>query len=108
MTNYNDGNWHGWNGGEYPVHRETEVEVIRFNGARHKGLACSFDWQDRGHLSSIVAFRVIREHRVPREWWTIYAGAIFDTKEAAQRYAKHLVTSGEGPEVIHVREVLDK
>ena len=28
MTNYNDGRWHGWNGGECPVHPETVVVVV--------------------------------------------------------------------------------
>ena len=26
--NYNDGRWHGWNGGECPVHPETVVVVV--------------------------------------------------------------------------------
>ena len=30
MTSYNDGKWHGWNGGECPVHPETEVEFVGF------------------------------------------------------------------------------
>lgn len=27
MTNYNDGKWHGWNGGKCPVHPESIVQV---------------------------------------------------------------------------------
>ena len=27
MTDYNDGKWHGWNGGECPVHPESELKV---------------------------------------------------------------------------------
>ena len=29
MTNtYNDGKWHGWNGGECPVHPKTVVDYL--------------------------------------------------------------------------------
>ena len=26
-VDYNDGNWHGWNGGECPVHPDSEIAV---------------------------------------------------------------------------------
>ena len=28
MTNYNDGKWHGWNGGECPVHPKSMVDAV--------------------------------------------------------------------------------
>jgi transposase len=28
MIDYNDGKWHGWNGGECPVHPESVVEYV--------------------------------------------------------------------------------
>ena len=28
MTGYNDGKWHGWNGGECPVHPKSRVQGL--------------------------------------------------------------------------------
>jgi len=75
MTDYNDGEWHGWNGGECPVHPGTIVEVA-FKGPRDslEGAARGVEW---GFLSDlpgrdlVVALRVLKEHRdppKPREW----------------------------------------
>lgn len=33
MTNYMDGNWHDWHGGECPVPGDVEVEVVYDSGA---------------------------------------------------------------------------
>ena len=75
MTNYNDGKWHGWNGGECPVHPKSRIQVVRGN---HEGAhsvtwpANEFhqcNWTDVGKSHSIIAFRVVKEHREPREWW---------------------------------------
>ena len=71
MTNYNDGKWHGWNGGECPVHPKSKVNTFFI----HNGLvpstqgdgtisdACRQDW------SCVIAFRVVKEYREPRERW---------------------------------------
>ena len=67
MVNYNDGKWHGWNGGECPVHPETVVEV-QYN-RRETHTAKKFVWSHSLSNADIVAFRVIKEHREPREWW---------------------------------------
>ena len=76
MTNYNDGKWHGWNGGECPVHPKTVVEGYWRNGITTSacpsvyntgvagGLNFSWDGETRLHL-----FRVIKEHKEPREFW---------------------------------------
>ena len=68
MTNYNYGKWHGWNGGECPVHPKTVVEVLfgDGSGAGEKENASSFGWM----VHPIpVAFRVVKEHKEPREFW---------------------------------------
>lgn len=64
-TNYNDGKWHGWNGGECPVHPETVVKGFMSYPCHFTGQAGFMDW------SHIKQFRVIKEHREPREWWLI-------------------------------------
>jgi len=63
MTNYNDGRWWGWNGGECPVHPQSEVEIWDATSKQNLVIpAEAVHWPFRG------AFRVIREHREPREW----------------------------------------
>lgn len=77
MTDFNDGKWHGWNGGECPVHPMSEVE-LRFSDPYHHWLdrgreAGFFSWShrtdDQPNGGNIVAFRVVKEHREPREIW---------------------------------------
>ena len=64
MTNYNDGKIHGWNGGKCPVHPNTIVEGREWTGARWDAAAVYNDWKSfRG------AFRVIKEHKEPREFY---------------------------------------
>lgn len=71
MTNYNDGKWHGWNGGECPVHPNTKVDVVYLDPAYvikaakvRSDTASNFSWKDED--APIVAFRVIREYEEPR------------------------------------------
>lgn len=66
MADYNDGSWHGWNGGECPVHPETMVEVALENGIA-SGRATGWDWDSES--DPIVAFRVVKEHQEPREFY---------------------------------------
>lgn len=67
MTNYNDGNWHGWNGGECPVHPDTVVEYQCY--ARGVVKASGLAWEHDGTECDIIAFRVTKEHKEPREFW---------------------------------------
>jgi hypothetical protein len=66
MTDYNDGKWHGWNGGECPVDPEALVDVVSINyvgsperDASNYALAADHCWvhDDDG---DIIAFRVIK------------------------------------------------
>lgn len=106
MTNYNDGSWHGWNGGECPVHPRSVVEIVyQDDGAyrNNEAIVSHCDW-GKGCSSPIVAFRVIYEHKVPREFW-LCGYTICTKKESADRVnmEKH-----DGlMEIIHVREVLE-
>ena len=73
MTDYNDGKWHGWNGGECPVHPKSVVQIQTvvgvLNGANQSDLAAGGRcWERNIGDASIVAFRVIKEHREPREY----------------------------------------
>lgn len=64
MTDYNDGKWHGWNGGKCPVHPMSVVEILEPVVGRFEGPASNIHWK---HLKG--AFRVIKQHREPREVW---------------------------------------
>ena len=69
-VNYNDVEWHGWNGGECPVHPQTTVEVRCANpmyGGRLEAKAEGFIW-DQGK-KYVIAFRVVKEYREPSEFW---------------------------------------
>lgn len=105
MTDYNDGNWHGWDGGECPVHPMTEVEVLFPNGSRKyvPSQDCSPAW-DLAWNATPCLFRVTKEYREPREFWI--AG---DHWCASKAEAKSLNCLHSKPdrEITHVREVLE-
>jgi hypothetical protein len=69
MTDYNDGCWHGWNGGECPVHPRSVVEVV-FSKAGHRD-GCKADtwvWDADQGTHTIVAFRVVKPYAEPVEY----------------------------------------
>lgn len=101
MTDYNDGKWHGWNGGECPVHPETMVECYGGANAGPSSLrsrAKFRQWVHDDANQGIVAFRVTNEHKEPREFWILPA-----------LHGGHIVShvKSNHPEVIHAREVLE-
>lgn len=111
MTDYNDGKWHGWNGGECPVHPESLVSYASTrNGETAPVKAGRLEWGSNP-LSNypIIAFRVINpyvEPPKPREFWINDYGsgdiAAHETKEDADKYA-----SSSRIACILVREVLE-
>jgi hypothetical protein len=72
MSDYNDGKWWGWNGGECPVHPETVVDTVTKNYGLTSGHKASLFgwWVD--HINPIIAFRVVTQYvepKKPREFW---------------------------------------
>jgi hypothetical protein len=73
--NYNDGNWHGWAGGDCPVHPESEIQAVR--GSKQGATVVTWKakefqhhcWTVNDGINSIIAFRVTRENREPRRFW---------------------------------------
>ena len=104
MTDYNDGNWHAWNGGECPVHPETIVDVI----CKDYNKPCECKAKTKGwwarHYNPIIAFRVVTEYRKPREFW-IAGEHWFMSKEKAEEWDRHY--SSTCGEIIHVVEKLE-
>ena len=100
MTNYNDGAWHGWNGGECPVHPKSMVEAVFDDGLPHVSRslhhADGFFWEPQ---STIIAFRVVKEYREPREFWIVGVYVFESAREAKTAYP--------GCTPIHVREVTE-
>jgi hypothetical protein len=103
QVNYNDGNWHRWDGAnaKCPVHGDSLVEVSYTLGSgpmsSFKSVASTYSWASKN--APITAFRVTKEYVAPvepREFW-ITTGVVQIVK----------TTQPHCPEVyIHVREVI--
>ena len=115
MTDYNDGKWHGWNGGECPVHPKSRVQWMRYTGM---GMGRSYqgetpgqvvDWNDTPNSEKrIDAFRVTKPYREPREWWLTICGGYTHahaTMSDAETYVR--CNSKSDVAVVHVREVME-
>lgn len=68
MTDWNDGQIHGWNGGDCPVHPETVVNTWRDGGAKDEKLAGCCHW-GRDFGGDIIAFRVVKQYVEPKVIW---------------------------------------
>lgn len=98
-TDYNDGKWWGWNGGECPVHPESEIYGVEPRGIFWTTEAKNLCWKSfRG------AFRVTKEHKEPREFWLVPETAGYSSKVWTEN---PYTTRWHGEEIVHVREVLE-
>jgi hypothetical protein len=98
MTDYNDGKIHGWNGGDCPVHPNSEV-VVWFRNQAHQypTFAEYFWWKHSDSDGDIIAFQVTKPYAEPKTIWVNEykeddAGHSFLTEERAKRYALRGVT----------------
>lgn len=103
-TDYNDGKWYGWNGGESPVLPKAFVDVIFRDGGKDDNIAELLDWRERGD-DSIVAFRVVKNTKEPREFW-VKQMTDFDLNGNVVSYSYMECDKKEGQ--FKVREVLDE
>lgn len=109
MTNYNDDKWHGWNGGECPVHPKTIVDAVTTLVALPASVAGAIGGWEADHSNPIVAFRVVKEYREPREWWCV-GEHMHTTFDAAARFLADLQVGNPGMDfgkVYRVVEVLE-
>lgn len=103
--NYNDGKWHGWNGGECPVHPRSVVEVRSWAGSsRTVNASLIKSWNDDSAQSQPVAFRVVKEYKEPREFW-VRKFTRFDLNGNVVGYEYNEVSANEGE--FKVREVIE-
>lgn len=94
---YNDGNIHGWNGGDCPVHPKSIVLVWTDEGAAgaHMGWpASTYGWSGDNDVP-IRAFKVIKVYEEPKSLWACETekgsvAQVFYIKEDAQTYASFL------------------
>ncbi len=69
MTDYNDGQIHGWNGGDCPVHTKTVVEVWFRCKDSDICQANALFWNHAGECDDIVAFKVVKPYVEPKVIW---------------------------------------
>ena len=112
MTDYNDGEWHGWpGGGECPVHPMSEVDVLNPNDVfNHDCPVGYFDNAGDVDWALPLLFRVTKPYREPREAWSV--GAHLRDTEAEAIAFRAAVAADHGPHhletpIIHYREVLE-
>jgi hypothetical protein len=90
MTDYNNGEIHGWNGGDCPVHPESVVEIwLRSGGGPEKQPAGFWRWKHLEEKGDIIAFRVVEQHVEPKTIWVNeYAGydKAYKTEAAAKTH----------------------
>lgn len=109
MTNYNDGNFHGWNGGECPVHPRTMVEYVCRDTLRDEDVAGNLVWDEADEeCDPIIAFRVTKERKEPREWWISISsdGTQVLLPGDIKEFSQCEVGTVPG-KIIHVREVME-
>jgi hypothetical protein len=99
VTNYNDGKWHAWPGGECPVHPDSEIEAEYVTSysmkETFKNTACGKYWKYP------FLFRVTKEYKAPCEYWIVtdYNGY---TRVRETEPVPNCIDT-----VVHVREVAE-
>jgi len=98
MTDYNNGEIWGWNGGKCPVHPESKVNVwLRGKSAYFDSSARQLWWGHRDTGGDIVCFQVTEVYAEPKTIWVNEYKADdawhgFLNEEQAKRYALGGVT----------------
>lgn len=108
MTDYNDGKWHGWNGGDMKpasVHEETVIDYVWFDECDEREL-CGTRKNVRASAgvgwSQVVKFRVIKEHKEPRECLVNFETMQFRFSTGPLNDAKYLDAG-----YVYAREVIE-
>lgn len=102
MTDYNDGMWHGWNGGECPVHPKSEVEAVWHDpNYETAGMTGPRRAKEDDHMGPtlawghVVKFRVITPYREPRVMWGVLR-TLRNTEDEAKQFLDELVAENPG------------
>jgi hypothetical protein len=109
QIDYNDGNWHSWNGGECPVNSESEVQYTTKAGSTDGSgqLVRHLRWSKNVESSDIVAFRVSKVY-IPEVITGSEEELWFVKDNKHQGYLKLTQTPCDNiwDEVIHVKVVV--
>lgn len=100
MTNYNDGKWHGWNGGKCPVNPESVVDVTYAYGEQSTGDYAKYIMWDEPLL-----FRVVKAAKESRTFWLVVipTGMFhFDNEDRAREHRRKF-----GGELVQAKKVID-
>ena len=82
---YNNGQIHGWNGGECPVHPETVVNYwLRDSRAVNERLAINLRWTHAGAPADIIAFQVVKDYVEPKVIWVNEYGSFGSVWQSEQ------------------------
>ena len=108
MNDYNDGKWHGWNGGECPVHPKSVVDARFLDPRQHftppePRKAEELIWVHDGYPWDIIAFRVVKPYTEPRksrERW-------MDPESGYTAENKNVWSSDMHHKLILLREVME-
>ena len=110
---YNDGLWHGWNGGECPVDPRSEVEWIWHDPAQNTAGKSEGPARRAAWRSHVLKFRVTKPAPPkPREWWinagsrTVVLHETYESANEGRRNSRGEIAHGYEADPIHVREVL--
>ena len=99
MSEYVTGQNYGWNGGECPVHPETQLKIWTRNGlfcSELTTLAKSCFWDHVQHPRDIVCFQVVTPYAEPKVIWvneyTSGNSVSYRTEEEAKRFGREYHT----------------
>jgi hypothetical protein len=90
---YNDGQIHGWNGGDCPVHPRTRIKFWTNEGGYEADAGhCRWSIDTTGLDPDIIAFQVVKQYVEPKVIWVNEYprySCSFNTSEEAKKYADH-------------------
>ena len=106
MTDYNNGQIYGWNGGDCPVDPKTEVEYWMLDGDTDELMAGYLCWEHRSIDADIIAFRVVKAE--PKVIWVNeYPDGSYSahsTREKAKRNGSSDIATRIAVKYVEVRD----
>ena len=84
MTDYNNGQIWGWNGGECPVHPKTVVEVWFRCKDSDIWSAGGLEWSHTNEYDDIIAFKAVKQYAEPKVIWVNEYGSFWSVWPSEQ------------------------
>jgi hypothetical protein len=97
---YNTGEWYPFDKKRVPVNKKSVVQVLtRYGGTSEEMIASNVYW---GSTSEVIAFKIIKEHKEPREFWLVR------NADSVRYNVINQKPNFGWKEIIHVKEVKDE